>query len=289
MTTAQARTGIAEVNGVSLHYDVQGTGAPLLLITGLGQHSGVWAGVLPVLSENFTCITFDNRGTGRSSVPDAAWSIDDMGDDTAALLEHLDVGPVHALGWSLGGSVLQSLLVRHGDRLRRAVLLSAFPSYTGVQDAWLDTALVLRRSGADPVTMAISGMPWGFTPRALSDHAATLTQAELLRADPYPTSYEGFARQAAGLRVFDSRPGLPSASTPTLVLTGAEDVLTPVSQAVEMASLLAQATLQVLPRGGHGMLLEYPDDVLRAVQRFLRADPGAPLPPVPSPAQAGAS
>src|SRR5688572_17794926 len=144
-----------DVDGVTLHYDVQGSGEPLLLISGLAQSSVVWAPIVPLLRDRFTCITFDNRGTGRSSVPEGPYRIDDMADDVAGLLEHLDCGPVSAVGWSLGGSVLQSLLIRHGERLRRAVLLSAFPSYSGVQHAWLDAGLALRRSGLDPFTIAV--------------------------------------------------------------------------------------------------------------------------------------
>ena len=262
-----------DVGGVSLHYDVQGSGTPLLLISGLGQSSLVWAPIVPLLEDRFTCITFDNRGTGRSSVPPGPYRIDDMADDVAGLLEHLELGPVSAVGWSLGGSVLQSLLVRHGERLTRAVLLSAFPSYTAVQHAWLDAGLALRRSGLDPVSIALHGMAWGYTPRALSDHRALAAQAARIRDDPWPTSLAGFEAQAAGLRVYASQPHLPEADTPTLVLTGAEDVLTPVAQAVEMAALLPRGTLQVLPRGGHGMVLEYPDDTVRALIGFLASAP----------------
>jgi pimeloyl-ACP methyl ester carboxylesterase len=259
----------ASVNGVTLRYEVEGDGPPLLLISGLGASSLAWAAVVPRLAAHHTVITFDNRGTGRSDVPPGPYAIDDLADDTAALVDHLGLGPVAAVGWSLGGSVLQSMLVRHARVLSRAVLLNAFPSYTPVQDAWLDTGLALRRAGVDPVAIGITGLPWGFTPRALSDHHAAAAQAELARKDPHPTTLAGFEAQAAGLRVYDSRPHLPSARTPTLVLAGAEDVLTPVSQSVEIAELMPNATLQVLPRGGHGMVLEYPDDTLAAITAYL--------------------
>lgn len=259
----------ASVDGVDLHYEVRGEGPPLLLISGLGSSSVAWALAAPRLAERHTVITFDNRGTGRSAVPPGPYAIDDLADDAAGLLGRLGLGPVAAVGWSLGGSVLQSLLIRHGHLLSAAVLLNAFPSYTPIQDAWLDAGLALRRAGIDPVSLGIMGMPWVFTPRLLSDHAAAHAQAELTRADPHPTTLDGFEAQAAGLRVYDSRPDLPKVDTPTLVLTGAEDVLTPVEQSVEIASLLPEATLQVLPRGSHAMLVEYPDDTLAAIATFL--------------------
>jgi pimeloyl-ACP methyl ester carboxylesterase len=265
----RGEVGTATVNGVRLRYDVQGDGPPLLLIAGLGLSSLAWAAAVPRLREGFTVITFDNRGTGLSEVPPGPYPVDTLGDDAAALVEHLGLGPVSAVGWSLGGSVLQSMLVRHGDLLTKAVLLNAFPSYTGIQDAWLDSGLALRRAGVDPVAVGIHGMPWAFTPRLLADHAAAQAQAELARKDPHPTTLAGFEAQAAGLRVYDSRPDLPSATTPTLVLAGAEDVLTPVAQSVEIAELLPHGTLQVLPRGGHGMLVEYLDDTLAAITAYL--------------------
>lgn len=259
----------ATVNGITLRHEVEGDGPPLLLISGLGGSSLAWATVVPRLTADYTVITFDNRGTGRSDVPPGPYAIDDLADDTAALVDHLGLGPVAAVGWSLGGSVLQSMLIRHGRVLSNAVLLNAFPSYTPIQDAWLDAGLALRRAGVDPVAIGIMGLPWGVTPRALSDHDAAAAQAELARKDPHPTTLAGFEAQAAGLRVYDSRPDLPSARTPTLVLAGAEDVLTPVSQSVEIAELMPNATLRVLPRGGHGMILEYPDDTLAAITAYL--------------------
>ncbi|HEY2104725.1 MAG TPA: alpha/beta fold hydrolase [Candidatus Binataceae bacterium] len=259
----------AHVNGIQIHYQVEGAGPPLLLISGLGQNSSSWAAILPMLRDTFSCITFDNRGTGRSEVAPGPYTIDQMADDTAALIEHLQTGPVAAVGWSLGGSVLQSMLIRHRDRLKCAVLLSAFPSYTELQHRWLDCRIALQRSGIDPLAQALFGTAWVFTPRWLSNHAAAVATAKLGLKDPHPTSIEGFEAQAHGLRRYDSRPDLHTVTTPTLVVVGAEDILTPVEQSAEIARLIPGAKLQVLPRGGHGMALEYTSDTVRALLAFL--------------------
>ena len=257
-------------NGIQLHYEIEAEGPPLLLISGLGGHSGVWATVKPLLTPHYKVITFDNRGTGQSDVPPGPYTIDQMGDDAAALIEGLGLGPVHVVGWSLGGSVLQSLLIRHGRLLRRAVLLSAFPSYTAVQDGWLDCLLSLKRSDVSPIAQAIIGMAWGFTPRFLFDHDFVEAAARVgVEQDPTPVTTEGFEAQAHGLRRYDSRVDLPTVATPTLVLIGAEDTLTPPAQSVEMAALIPGAKLQILPRGGHGMVLEYTQDTVGAILAFL--------------------
>jgi len=87
----------AHLNGIRIHYEVEGSGPPLLLISGLGQNSSAWVAMLPMLRERFSCITFDNRGTGRSEVPPGPYTIDQMADDAAALIEHLKTGPVRAV------------------------------------------------------------------------------------------------------------------------------------------------------------------------------------------------
>jgi 3-oxoadipate enol-lactonase len=262
---------VATVNGIRIDYQMEGSGPPLLLISGLGRSSSSWAPIIPMLRDKFCCIIFDNRGTGRSDAPPGPYAIDEMADDAAGLIAHLKTGPVRTVGWSLGGSVLQSLLIRHRERIERAVLLSAFPSYTQHQHGWLDCLVALERSGTDPLAQALFRMAWVFTPRWLSSHTAAVAMAKLGLQDPYPTSVEAFEAQAYGLRRYDSRGDLPKVATPTLVLVGAEDVLTPVEQSAEIARLIPGAKLQVLPRGGHGMALEYTSDVVRAMIPFLTA------------------
>jgi 3-oxoadipate enol-lactonase len=262
-----------EVNGFSMYYEEQGEGPPLLFIAGLGAHSGSWVLVTPAFAKQFRCIAFDNRGAGRSAVPAGPWAIEQMADDTAGLLDALGIESADCIGVSLGSSVLQALCYRHPAKVRRAAMVAAFPSYTPLQSAWLDSILAMRRAGVDGDTIALSGMPWVFTPRLMAQHPQALKFAELRKQDAYPISNEGFEAQAAAIRVFDSRPRLPEVQAEVLVLTGAEDVLTPVHQAIEIASLIPNAHLKVLPRGGHGMTAEYMDDVIRAIRDFFRDVP----------------
>ena len=258
-------------NGISLYYEEQGTGPPVVLISGLGASHLSWAAAVPVLKDRFRCITPDNRGTGMSDAPTGPYTIDVMADDIAGLISHLGVAPVRVVGWSLGGSVVQSLLINHGDLVDRAVMVAAFPSYTQLQHAWLDASLALRQSDASDVAKAVYGMPWAFGPRHLFDHQAAFDGLRLVGSDPHPTSLESFKAQAVAIRTYDSRAQLPEITTPTLILVGAEDVLTPVAQSVEMAALIPNAALTVLPRGGHGLVIEYMEDTLREITRFLSA------------------
>ena len=258
-----------ETNGITLNYEAAGDGPPLLLISGLGQNRRAWAPALPHLRGRVRCITVDNRGTGASDVPEGPYAIADMADDIAGLIDGFGHGPIDVAGWSLGGSVLQALMIRHPERVRRAVLVSTMPSYTEVQHMWLDAWLALRRSGADPLAQMVSAMAWGLTERTLCDHARTMDLARAALADPEPTSLAGFEAQAAGIRIYDSRPDLPRVATPTLVLCGREDVLTPPAQSEEIAALIPGARLALLDRGGHRMVAEYPEAVAAEMLGFL--------------------
>ncbi|MDZ7728115.1 MAG: alpha/beta hydrolase [Dehalococcoidia bacterium] len=260
----------ARVNGVELYYEESGSGDPLLFISGLGRDHLSWALVTPHFEQERRCIVFDNRGTGKSEVPPGPYTIEEMADDTAALIRELGIGPTDVVGVSLGGSVLQALSYRHPDVVRRAVFVSAFPNYTPVQHAWLDCLLALREQGVDEVSQSIMGMAWVFTPRALYDHETAAQNAKIgVEAAP-PAPKAGFEAQAVAIRTFDSRSELHKATAPSLILVGAEDVLTPPYQSAEMASLMPNAKLQILPRGSHGVVAEYMDDVIGAIKRWFK-------------------
>ncbi len=258
-----------KLDAFDLFYEVVGEGPPLLLLSGLGASRLGFAPVVPALARRYRVITCDNRGTGRSGVPPGPYSIEQMATDATALIEHLGVGPVAALGWSLGGTIVQSLLIDHPELLTAAVLLSTLPCYSELQHCWLDSVLAFRRMGIDPLLAATAGAPWIFTPSTLTDHDRALRIVRLRADGPEATSDEAFEAQAVAIRTFDRRAELATVTTPTLVLVGAEDVLTPPRQSIEIAQCIGHATLEVLPRGGHGMLLEYPNPTLGAINSFL--------------------
>lgn len=270
MTETGTARGKARVNGVDLAYEIGGSGPTLVLISGLGQNSLAWAGVVGMFRQHFRTLVFDNRGTGQSEVPAAPWTIDDMADDAAALIRHLGLGPAAVVGWSLGGSVLQSLLIRHGDVLRAGVLLNALPNYTTVQHRWLDAQLALRSSGVSPEAMVTMTLPWALSSLILSDHDRTAALVDQMMKNPWPTSYQGYAAQAQAIRDYDARPGLPQVTTPTLVLVGAEDILTPIAQSHQIASLIPGAQLEVLGKGGHSMVLDFPHEVVGTITRWIQ-------------------
>lgn len=256
-------------DGYRIWFEEVGSGDPVLLLAGLGLDSSVWEQTVRSLSPSHRCILIDNRGVGRSTGTAGMYSIDSMADDCAAVLDSLEESAVSAVGWSMGGVILQSMLGRRPDLVSKAVLLSTMPRYTPVQHAWLDALLRLRALDLDPAVVAAFGTAWTHTARSLTDHDQVWATAVLSSARSADGSDDAFASQAAGLRIYDSRPHLPNVGAGVLILVGAEDILTPPSQSIAIADLIPGAHLRILPRGGHAMILEYPGDTVAAITEFF--------------------
>ena len=99
---------------LNTYYELHGDGEPVLLIRGLGSTCDGFKAQVDGLSPHFRVISFDNRCVGRTDQPQEPFTIADMADDTAALLDALGVESAHVFGVSLGGMVAQELVLRFG-------------------------------------------------------------------------------------------------------------------------------------------------------------------------------
>src|SRR5262249_34033775 len=109
-------------DGTRLYWETHGAGDPVLLIMGLGANAYDWHRTIPWLAERYRVIAFDNRGAGRSDVPSGGYTIAQMADDTAAVLDAAGLDTAHVVGASLGGMIAQRLALAHPRRLRSLVL-----------------------------------------------------------------------------------------------------------------------------------------------------------------------
>jgi pimeloyl-ACP methyl ester carboxylesterase len=114
--------GTVEVNDISLYYEMHGSGAPLVLIAGLGYASWLWWKQVPALSRHFTVITLDNRGVGQSDKPDIPYSIPLYASDTVGLLSALGIEQAAIFGVSMGGFIAQEIAMSYPQRVRALIL-----------------------------------------------------------------------------------------------------------------------------------------------------------------------
>lgn len=122
---AQQKSGIITVNGIEMYYTIQGEGAPLLLLHGGLGSSDMFYPILDEFTQSRTVITVDLHGHGRTALGSRAFSIVDMGDDLAALLDELGYTQVDVMGYSMGAGAGFRLAVQHPKKVRKLVLVSA--------------------------------------------------------------------------------------------------------------------------------------------------------------------
>src|SRR5690242_7916523 len=116
-----------KVNDITMHYEQQGTGEPLVLIPYLAADNACYAFQVAEYAKHFTCICVDPRGAGESDKPAGTWSTQLFADDLAAFMQALGVESAHVAGLSLGAAIGIWLAARHQDRVKSLSLHSAWP------------------------------------------------------------------------------------------------------------------------------------------------------------------
>lgn len=248
------------VNGVRLFYERQGAGEPMLFVTGFAIPAAVFDPILPAYAEHFDCITYDNRGAGRSSAPLWPTSMVELAADAVGLMDRLDIDSAHVYGLSLGGMVAQEMALRFPERVRGLVLgcttpggpRAARPSLRGL--AGMGRAML---GGLfEPGRPALAGAV--FSPELRREQPERVL--ELLEGfgahmpTPWGASYHFMASV-----YHDTLSRLPEMQAPTLVMHGACDAMDPLANSVMMAEAIPDAELALVPGAGHAYPLEAPD------------------------------
>ena len=262
-------SGYVEANGQKLYYEIHGEGEPLLLIQGLASDASAWPDQIPAFQKHFTVITFDNRDVGRSSPARGAYSIADMAEDTAGLMDALGVKQAHVLGVSLGGMIAQELVLRHPDKVRKLILGCTVAQVARFHVSILQVWKWIRQHDPDNEVFPIEAIVWGMTHDFLKNAAGVDQMIEGLRNPQFPVSPEAYGRQADAARAFDVLDRVGAVTVPTLVLVGDQDILTPPWASRKLAAAIPGAKLQVIEGGAHGFFLEIPESVNKAVLDFL--------------------
>jgi len=252
---------------ISQHYEVSGDGPPLLLIAGMMSDSASWAPLLPLLEPHFTLIRPDNRTTGRTTPWDAPASIDIFAADCAALLAHLNLGPAHVFGHSLGGMIAWELACAFPDHLRTLTLAATAPLRLQRNVALFKNLHAIRKSNAAPEVWLNALFPWLFSP-ALYDMDGAVEQAALASlAYPYAQSTDAFGHQIASLDTYAPDPNTPP-KVPLQALLARDDLIMPLGLAQQA---LGDVTTHVIEGAGHSIHWDAPDVVAAHLRSFIEA------------------
>jgi pimeloyl-ACP methyl ester carboxylesterase len=260
----------ADVDGLTINYDVQGDGEPLVLVPYLAADHACYAFQFPAYSDHFSCISVDLPGSGDSDKPRGPYSTETYADQLSGFLGAIGIERAHVAGVSLGAAVATHLAARHPERVRSLSLHSAWDR----TDAYLRTIVELWRSlaGALPTVAdaVIHGIfPLCFTPEMYverPEYAQAL--ADFVRGRP-AQPLEAFLSQTEAVLAHDAGPVLSEIKMPTLATFGAHDLVTSTRFADPLISGIVNSELIIFDHLSHGALHEDPEAFNRATLEFL--------------------
>jgi len=248
------------VAGRRLFHQRRGAGEPLLLIQGMsGTHLAWGEPFVADLERDFDVVAYDHRGIGRSDPQHDPFSIVDLAEDAAGLLDALGWPSAHVLGISMGGMVAQELTLAHPDRVRSVTLGCTYAGGPGSSlIAPEDAGPLLEAMSSGNLDLMLNAMyavnlSSGF--RADESHFADFTAM----AKALPARQQTVQLQLGAIGGHDTQSRLADIASPTLVIHGTEDRMIPIANGELIASLIPGARLEILEGVGHMFWWEQPE------------------------------
>jgi pimeloyl-ACP methyl ester carboxylesterase len=266
-----------KVNDIQLYYEVHGQGEPLVLIMGLGASTLGWDMQVPTFSRESQVVAFDNRGSGRSDKPATLYTIRLLADDTAGLMDALGIASAHVYGQSMGGLIAQELALTYPQRVRTLVLGSTSCGGRQAVPA-LPEHLTLMASliTFSPEEAAEKGLPLMYSDEFIARRRQELIDRALAEAELRPPP-DAFARQVQAAVRYKAYDRLTQIRCPTLVISGSDDKIVPAENSRILAERIPNAEFVVLPKAGHGYLVECAEESNAIVLDFLRHHRSGPV------------
>lgn len=264
---------IIQIDEIELFYDIHGDrqGEPLLLIAGFDCDHLFWAAMMPFLVKHYQVIRLDNRGIGQSSAPEQSFSISQMAEDIAALLDALNLKQAHIVGHSMGGQIAQELALAHPEKIQCLILLSSWAKGDEKFNALIRQFgdLALELGGVSYQKMLL---PWMFSSSFYAKPSAITQLIQIIEQNPLLPDPNVLYHQSRAILASDTRDRLAQIHCPTLVAVGKEDLLTPVHFSQQLAQGIPNAELIILA-GGHANPVESSEAVATLILECCRSSP----------------
>ena len=237
------------INGINLAYARRGKGTPLMLVHGFPLDSSSWNEIIPLLEDKFDIITPDLRGFGQSSTIESPYTISDMADDLAGLLDHLGVEKTAMAGHSMGGYVALAFAKKYPNRVNGLGLISSQAAGDPP-----DRKEGRYKTAADVVEKGVGVVVEAMTPKLSAD----LRVQAFVRGVIEKQSKDGVT---GALKAMAEREDLtlilPSFKFPIVLLHGGADALIPIDRAKEIKAVVPSAQFVELKGAGHMPMMEF--------------------------------
>jgi pimeloyl-ACP methyl ester carboxylesterase len=261
MTTTPPQTGYAPVNGLNMYYEIHGTGQPLVLIHGgLSAIGSSFGQMLPALSADRQVIAVELQAHGHTADIDRPLSLEQMAEDTAALLQHLGIAQADFFGYSVGAAVALHLAVAHPEQVRKLVIAAGTYNKAGFHPGHFE-----GMAGLQPEMLV--GTPW---------------HDEYVSIAPRPDDWATLVNKIKHMDILNWSPEtVQSIQAPTLIIIGDSDITRP-EAAVELFRLLGggvagdmvglpKSQLAILPGTSHTGIVQRGAWLVPMITEFLDA------------------
>jgi pimeloyl-ACP methyl ester carboxylesterase len=264
-----------KANNITMNYDQQGDGDPLILIPYLAADHACYAFQVAEYAKHFTCISVDLRGTGESDKPEGVYSSELLADDVAAFMQAVGIPKAHVSGLSLGAATGMWLAAKHPDKVKSLSLHSGWPKsdhfIKTVVEGWQVMAKAL---GSVPEMVILGIFPWCFTPElyaAKPEYIQSL--ADFVRSRP-AQSVGAFIQHSNAVITHDVEAQLGRITAPTQITFGRHDHVTSTRFGDRMKSSIRGSELVIFEGCSHAPLYEKVEEFNEKTLAFLQRHAG---------------
>jgi len=260
------------IGDLRIHWESYGKKEPLLLISGVSGGTWSWEESIEAWSPHFRVIVFDNIGAGQSSKPNRPYTIEEMADHAAAVLDAAGVTRAGVAGLSMGGMIAQELALRHPDRVHHGLVLGC--THCGGRQRIPPHLEVIQRfannKGLSPEEIIDKNLTLLVTPQFLRSGSDALKRYKerQLKAPLQPDF--ALKRQLNAIGGFDACERIGNIQVPTLILTAERDLLVPPENGRLLSSQIPDATEKSFANAGHLIYLECAQNFHETVINFFR-------------------
>ncbi|MFD1796623.1 3-oxoadipate enol-lactonase [Paracoccus aurantiacus] len=251
-------------NGIGTHYADQGPkdGKAVVFANSLGTDLRLWDALLPLLPDSLRLVRYDKRGHGLSEETPSPYSIDQLADDAAGLIEGLGLKDVVFVGLSIGGLIGQAIALRRPDLLK-ALVISNSAAKIGTDQMWNDRVAAIREGGVKII--AAPTMERWFSPAFRSTPQVGLWERMLARQPQ--DGYIGCCQAIAGA---DLRREVEKLTLPVQMIAGSLDGSTPPELVRASGKLIPGARYAEIDGAGHLPCVEAPQKYAEILNAFLK-------------------
>jgi 3-oxoadipate enol-lactonase len=248
--------------------DVLGSGPLVVFMHGIGGNRTNWRDQLPAFARDFTAVSWDARGYGRSDDYEGPLDFGDFSGDLLRLIDHFRADRAHLVGLSMGGRIAMDFYERHAERVASMTLCDTRAGLGSMTEEQRRQFIRLRQepllAGKEPRDIAPS-----VAKTLVSVHAVPGSFERLVESMTM-LHKESYLKSIAASVNYTRTVTLENVRVPTHVVVGADDTLTPPAVSRDMAARVPGAKLTIIDRAGHLSNIEQPEAFNAAVLGFLR-------------------